>query len=102
MRKRCPYDGHTLARIIPAIEELVGNILERLHVDAGYRGHNAPPDDKLKAPNRSGTSLLKSSARCVAAAPSSPGIGPIKNEHRMERNYLHHRHGERHPRRRLD
>jgi IS5 family transposase len=39
-----PYDGHTLARIIPAIEQLVGNTTERLHADAGYRGHNAPPD----------------------------------------------------------
>ena len=37
-----PYDGHTLGRIIPAIEQLLGNTIERLHVDAGYRGHNAP------------------------------------------------------------
>jgi hypothetical protein len=29
-----PYDGHTLARIIPAIEELLGNNIERAHVDA--------------------------------------------------------------------
>jgi IS5 family transposase len=42
-----PYDGHTLARIIPAIEELVGNEIERLHVDLGYRGHNAPAPQKL-------------------------------------------------------
>jgi IS5 family transposase len=39
-----PYDGHTLARVIPAMEQLVGNTIERLHADAGYRGHNAPPD----------------------------------------------------------
>ena len=38
-----PYDGHTLAGVIPAIEQLVGNTIERLHADAGYRGHNAPP-----------------------------------------------------------
>jgi IS5 family transposase len=43
-----PYDGHTLAAIIPAIEQLVGNTIERLHADAGYRGHNAPPDYKFK------------------------------------------------------
>src|SRR6202043_726295 len=35
-----PYDGHTLAKIIPAIEQLIGNQIERLHADAGYRGHN--------------------------------------------------------------
>ena len=39
-----PYDGHTLARVIPAMEQLIGNTIERLHADAGYRGYNAPPD----------------------------------------------------------
>jgi transposase, IS5 family len=43
-----PYDGHTLTEVIPAIEQLVGNTIERLHADAGYRGHNAPPDYKFK------------------------------------------------------
>jgi IS5 family transposase len=43
-----PYDGHTLAHIIPAIEELLANKIERAHVDAGYRGHNAPPDYQFK------------------------------------------------------
>jgi IS5 family transposase len=33
-----PYDGHTLAKIIPAIEQLIGNEIERLHADAGYHG----------------------------------------------------------------
>ena len=45
---RHPYDGHTLARVIPAIEQLVGNKIDRAHADAGYRGHNAPPDYKFK------------------------------------------------------
>jgi IS5 family transposase len=91
-----PYDGHTLARIIPAIEELVGNILERLHVDAGYRGHNAPPDYKLKVftskQKRRVTPQIKREMRRRSAI--EPVIGHIKNEHRMERNYLHHRHGD--------
>ena len=39
-----PYDGHTLASVIPDMEALVGNRLERIVADAGYRGHNAPPD----------------------------------------------------------
>jgi hypothetical protein len=26
------------------MEQLIGNTIERLHADAGYRGHNAPPD----------------------------------------------------------
>jgi IS5 family transposase len=42
------YDGDTLGRIIPAIEQLLGNTIERLHADAGYRGHNAPPRTDLE------------------------------------------------------
>src|ERR1700722_3283370 len=43
-----PYDGHTLATVIPEIEALIGNTIERILADKGYRGHNAPPDYKLR------------------------------------------------------
>src|SRR2546430_10011010 len=43
-----PYDGHTLAEVIPGIEQLAGTTIDRLHADAGYRGHNAPADYKFK------------------------------------------------------
>jgi IS5 family transposase len=43
-----PYDGHTLASVIPQMQALVGNILDRCITDAGYRGHNALPDHKFK------------------------------------------------------
>jgi len=43
-----PYDGHTLATVILDIEALVGNTLERLLADKGYRGHNAPPDIQVQ------------------------------------------------------
>jgi hypothetical protein len=39
-----PYDGHTVATVIPNMEALVGNTPERILTDKGYRGHNAPPD----------------------------------------------------------
>jgi transposase, IS5 family len=91
-----PYDGHTLGCIIPAIEELVGNTLERLHTDAGYRGHNAPPDYKLKVftskQKRRVTPQIKREMRRRSAI--EPVIGHLKNEHRMDRNYLHHRRGD--------
>ena len=35
-----PYDGHTLATVIPQMQALVGNVLDRCITDAGYRGHN--------------------------------------------------------------
>ena len=30
------------------MQALIGNILDRCITDAGYRGHNAPPDHKFK------------------------------------------------------
>jgi transposase, IS5 family len=91
-----PYDGHTLARVIPAIEQLVGNTIERLHTDAGYRGHNAPSDYKLKIytskQKRRVTPKIKREMRRRSAI--EPVIGHLKNEHRMDRNYLADRHGD--------
>jgi IS5 family transposase len=91
-----PYDGHTLAEVIPAIEQLVGNTLERLHTDAGYRGHNAPPEYKFKIytskQKRHVTPAIKREMRRRAAV--EPVIGHLKEDHRMDRNYLAHRHGD--------
>jgi IS5 family transposase len=91
-----PYDGHTLATVIPAMERLVGNTIERLHADAGYRGHNAPPDYKFKVytsnQKRRLTPQIEREMRRRSAI--EPVIGHLKNEHRMDRNYLHHRHGD--------
>ena len=61
-----PYDGHTLATVIPAIEALIGNELDRIIADAGYRGHNAPPEhtgSRSSSPARSAASRRRSSAR---------------------------------------
>ena len=91
-----PYDGHTLARVIPAIEQLVGNTIERLHADAGYRGHNAPPDYKFRIftskQKRRVTPQIKREMRRRSAI--EPVIGHLKHEHRMDRNYLADRRGD--------
>src|ERR1700738_3020134 len=93
-----PYDGHTLAEVIPAIEQLVGNTLERLHTDAGYRGHNAPPEYKLKIytqkKKRRVTPAIKREMRRRSAV--DPVIGHLKDEHRLGRNYLAPRNGDLH------
>jgi IS5 family transposase len=43
-----PYDGHTLAAVIPDIEQTTGATLMRILTDAGYRGHNAPQPYDLR------------------------------------------------------
>jgi transposase, IS5 family len=91
-----PYDGHTLAKVIPAMEALVGNALERIFTDAGYRGHNAPPEYKFKVftagQKRRVTPQIKRQMRRRAAV--EPVIGHLKAEHRMGRNYLAHAAGD--------
>jgi IS5 family transposase len=85
-----PYDGHTLAAIIPAMEEIIGNDIQRLLADAGYKGHNAPLSHKFRVftagQKRRMTPAIKREMRRRAAI--EPVIGHIKNEHRMGRNYL--------------
>jgi IS5 family transposase len=85
-----PYDGHTLASIIPEMEHTIGNNIERLLADAGYRGHNAPLSHKFRVftagQKRRMTPAIKRELKRRAAI--EPVIGHIKNEHRMGRNYL--------------
>jgi transposase, IS5 family len=91
-----PYDGHTLATVIPAMQALVGNTLDRAIADAGYRGHNAPPDCKFKVftagQKRRVTPQIKREFKRRAAI--EPMIGHLKAEHRMGRNHLAHRAGD--------
>ncbi|MBC8037749.1 MAG: IS5 family transposase [Rhizobiales bacterium] len=85
-----PYDGHTLAEIIPDMERTIGNSIDRILADAGYKGHNAPLSHKFKVytsgQKRRMTPAIKREMRRRAAI--EPVIGHIKNEHRMGRNYL--------------
>jgi transposase, IS5 family len=91
-----PYDGHTLATVIPAMQALVGSTLERAITDAGYRGHNAPPAYKFRVftagQKRRVTPQIKREFKRRAAI--EPVIGHLKAEHRMGRNHLAHRAGD--------
>jgi len=91
-----PYDGHTLAKVIPDMEALVGNTIKRIFADKGYRGHNAPPDYKFRVfiagQKRRVTSTIKRQMRRRSAV--EPVIGHLKSEHRMGRNYLSDRQGD--------
>jgi IS5 family transposase len=91
-----PYDGHTLETVIPDMEALIGNIIERFVLDKGYRGHNAPPDYKFRVfisgQKRRMTPKIKREMRRRSAI--EPVIGHLKSEHRMGRNYLWHRQGD--------
>src|SRR5829696_6702678 len=91
-----PYDGHTLAAVLPDIESTIGAGLERIVTDAGYKGHNAPKHQRFKvyvAGQRRGlTAAIKRAFRRRSAV--EPTIGHLKNEHRMGRNHLAGRAGD--------
>ena len=68
-----PYDGHTLATIIPDMEKTIGNQIERILADAGYRGHNAPDSYKFRVftAGQKRRVTRRFCARCGAARQSS-------------------------------
>ena len=78
------------------MQALIGNILDRCITDAGYRGHNAPPDHKFKVytsgQKRRVTPQIKHEFKRRAAI--EPVIGHLKEHHRMGRNYLAHASGD--------
>ena len=91
-----PYDGHTLADVIPDMERSIGGEIDRILADAGYQGHNAPDSHKFKVyragQKRRMTPAIKREMRRRSAV--EPVIGHIKREHRMDRNYLAGRQGD--------
>ena len=90
-----PYDGHTLGPVITEIEQFTGVAVRRAHVDKGYRGHNHPHKFRvwISGQVRRVTKTIRREMKRRAAV--EPVIGHVKAEHRMERNYLKGRDGDR-------
>jgi hypothetical protein len=90
-----PYDGHTLRPVITDLEELTGVPIRRIHGDKGYRGHNYPDRFKvwISGQVRRVTKAIRREMRRRAAI--EPVIGHLKDDHRMRRNHLKGRHGDR-------
>jgi len=90
-----PYDGHTLGPVIADLEKLTGVTVRRIHGDKGYRGHNYPNRFKvwISGQVRRVTKAIRREMRRRAAI--EPVIGHLKEDHRMRRNYLTGRHGDR-------
>jgi IS5 family transposase len=91
-----PYDGHTLAKVVPEITRQIGVNLQRIIADAGYRGHNAPKGQGLSVftsgQKRGVTDKIKRELRRRSAV--EPVIGHLKSGHRMDRNHLKGRTGD--------
>lgn len=90
-----PFDGHTLGPMVADMEKLTGVEARRIHVDKGYRGHNHPNKFQvwISGQVRRVTASIRREMKRRAAV--EPVIGHIKAEHRMDRNYLKGRDGDR-------
>jgi len=91
-----PYDGHTLAKVVPEITRQIGVSLQRVVADAGYRGHNGPKGQGLSVftsgQKRGVSNKIKRELRRRSAV--EPVIGHLKADHRMDRNHLKGRNGD--------
>jgi len=90
-----PFDGHTLGPVVADLEKLTGIEVRRIHVDKGYRGHTYPNRFRvwISGQARRVTKAIRREMRRRAAI--EPVIGHLKSDHRMGRNYLNGRHGDR-------
>ncbi len=90
-----PFDGHTLGPMVAELEQLTGVETRRIHVDKGYRGHNHPHKFRvwITGQVRRVTAPIHREMKRRAAV--EPVIGHLKAEHRMGRNYLEGRAGDR-------
>jgi IS5 family transposase len=88
-------DGHTLGPVVADMERLTGVEVRRIHVDKGYRGHNHPNRFRvwISGQVHRVTKAIRREMRRRAGV--EPVIGHVKAEHRMGRNYLKGRTGDR-------
>ena len=83
-----PYDGHTLRTAIEDTERLTGHEIERVYVDKGYRGHDAPNPHRvfISGQKRGVFGAIKRELRRRSAI--EPVIGHMKAEGHLGRCYL--------------
>jgi transposase, IS5 family len=83
-----PYDGHTLADTLAQVERISG-LPEHVYVDQGYRGHGWSGDSTIHVDKRRRGKTARSVWRWMKRrAAVEPGIGHLKQEHRLDRNRL--------------
>lgn len=88
-----PFDGHTLPEQLDQIKRLSGMNVKNALVDRGYRGRKWIDDTKVEIPGAgkptdSYYTKQKARKKFCRRAGIEPVIGHIKQDHRMQRNYL--------------
>ncbi|MDP7348301.1 MAG: IS5 family transposase [Phycisphaeraceae bacterium] len=89
LMKNSPYDGHTLATTLAAVESITGVAITDAYVDRGYRGHDytGSAEVHVAGQRHKGTSRTERRRRRRRSA-VEPKIGHLKSDHRMDRCFL--------------
>ncbi len=89
-----PYDGHTLREVIEETQALTGREIERIYVDKGYVGHDAPkPLRVFRSGQKRGVhGQIKRELRRRSAIEAV--IGHCKTDGHLDRNFLKGRRGD--------
>ena len=84
-----PYDGHTLSETLKQVERVAQRAPEQAHVDRGYRKHDYSGPIEVHVDRQRRGMIPKRLWRWMKRrAAIEPGIGHLKQEHRMDRNRL--------------
>ncbi len=89
-----PYDGHTLKDVIEETQALTGREIERVYVDKGYVGHDAPKPYRVyrSGQKRGVHGQIRRELRRRSAI--EPVIGHCKTDGHLGRNFLKGRTGD--------
>ena len=84
-----PYDGHTLAAMLDQVQRLTGWEAKEAYCDLGYRGHGYSGSTTVHVVNLRKRAKKRSEHRWQKRrAAIEPVIGHLKEDHRLNRNQL--------------
>ena len=91
-----PYDGHTLNNVLDQVKRLTGLQPKEAYCDQGYRGHGYKGETTVHVVDRKRKRFTRSEKRWrKRRAAIEPVIGHLKEEHRLNRNRLKGKEGDR-------
>jgi len=91
-----PYDGHTLTPALGQVQRLLEKLPETAYCDMGYRGHGYAGETEIEIVDRKRKQRTRAEKKWRRRrAAIEPVIGHLKEEHRLNRNRLKGKEGDR-------
>lgn len=91
-----PYDGHTLNDAVSQVVNLTQVEPQHVMLERGYRGHDYSGEAKIHIAGRIPKSATRSFRKMLKRRSAiEPTIGHLKSDHRLERNFLRDKTGDR-------